>query len=121
MEHHVGWKLKPSYLIGVLAISFHDSISRWPFLCELENEFGLLDAYLRLELKWRVWNNDVVLGNDKVMHHSWRFNWNVQMMYKFSFFVEQRVINGATLHIISEAEKLSGFFVYFWVSRNVVG
>lgn len=87
MEYVVIWKLKPLNLVSVLAMSLHDSVSRWLFLIELEKEFAL-ENEVDSELHWQVWENNVVLSNGEVMNHSNGGDRNFHARDKFLGFVE---------------------------------
>ena len=120
VEGVMRWQCEPLNLILICAKLFHDSVFSWLCWIKLEYRPTILHYFVWFEFKWKVWDYDIVIGNWKVVKHSHAFNLYIHLVYNFSVFIEQSVMNNWLLHIVPKTTEFTCVGIYLRMSRNVV-
>jgi len=76
METIMSRNVKPLDVVGMIVVSWHDSISAWFLLVEVENKLLLLDGILWVSFEWKIREDNVIFSNLEVMNHSGGCYWN---------------------------------------------
>jgi len=120
VEGVVAWKCKPLDLALRIIHLVHDTVLSVLFWVKFEHKTSLSDGFIRLEFKWQVWDDNMVLGDWEIMDHSLAGDVDIHSVEHLSIFVEDSVVNDWFLHVITESKELTCHSIDLWVSRYVV-
>jgi hypothetical protein len=120
METVVIRKSEPLDLVFCSITLVHNCIFSILFWIKFENKSTFSDGFIWLEFQWKIWDNDVILGNREIMNHSHACDFDIHLIKHFTISIEQSVVYIWLFHVISKSKELSSNSTNFWVSRNVV-
>ena len=91
METVMGGNIEPHDVVGMILISWHDSISAGFVFVKMENKLFFLDGILWVSLEWKIRENNVVFSNLEVVDHSGGRNWDGDFGFDLPLFIEDAV------------------------------
>lgn len=115
MEAVMGGNVEPHDVVGMILVSWHNSISAGFIFVKMENKLFFLDGILWVGLEWKIREDNIAFSNLEVVDHSGGRNWDGNFGFDLPLFIEDAVSQDWLCSIIPEEEELLRLLINLWM------